>query len=463
MKKFALIAALVAPGLILCNCAKEHKSKFTGQDGEVKLITLDPGHFHAALIQKDMYAQISPDVHVYAPEGDDVRLHLERIARYNNRGENPTSWNEIVYTGNGFWGRFVADTAGNVVVLAGNNGHKTDYIKGAIEAGINVLADKPMAVDATNFRKLEEAFDNASRGGLLLYDMMTERFEITNVLQRELTLIPELFGKMERGSKDNPSIIKESVHHICKNVSGVPLTRPEWYFDTDQQGEGIVDVTTHLVDLVQLMVAGEQPIDYKKQIEISSARSWTTPVSLAQYCAVTGKNRFAEYLTDKIDDDTLRLACNGTINYALNDINCRVAVVWNYVAPEGGGDTHYSLVRGTRANIVIHQGAEQGFKPVIYIVSTGEMANVEFKDLVCKAVAHLGKRYPGIDTVPAGPGTWEITIPEEYNVGHESHFAQVTSKYLKYLVDGKIPDWEISQMKAKYYTTTQAQKIASTK
>ena len=32
----------------------------------IKLITLDPGHFHAALIQKSMYPQVDPSVHVYA-------------------------------------------------------------------------------------------------------------------------------------------------------------------------------------------------------------------------------------------------------------------------------------------------------------------------------------------------------------------------------------------------------------
>ena len=44
---------------------------------------------------------------------------------------------------------------------------------------------------------------------------------------------------------------KESVHYFSKLVSGAPLKRPAWFFDTAQQGEGLVDITTHLVDLVQ--------------------------------------------------------------------------------------------------------------------------------------------------------------------------------------------------------------------
>ena len=39
---------------------------------EVQLLTLDPGHFHAALVQKEMYPGVAPRVHVYAPLGPDL-------------------------------------------------------------------------------------------------------------------------------------------------------------------------------------------------------------------------------------------------------------------------------------------------------------------------------------------------------------------------------------------------------
>ena len=72
---------------------------FTGAKGEVKIMTLDPGHFHAALVQKSMYDQVDPVVNVYAPDGVDVVDHLKRIEGYNTRAENPTSWIEKVYKG----------------------------------------------------------------------------------------------------------------------------------------------------------------------------------------------------------------------------------------------------------------------------------------------------------------------------------------------------------------------------
>src|SRR5690348_3390461 len=68
----------------------------------IRLITLDPGHFHAGLVQKFMYPQVSPDVHVYAPAGPDVQEHLQRVESFNKRADNPTHWQENVCTGPDF-------------------------------------------------------------------------------------------------------------------------------------------------------------------------------------------------------------------------------------------------------------------------------------------------------------------------------------------------------------------------
>ena len=80
---------------------------------------------------------------------------------------------------------------------------------------------------------------------------MTERYDILNIIEKRTITKKELFGELQQGSPESPSITMESVHHFFKNVSGKPLIRPAWYYDTAQQGEGIADVTTHLIDLVQ--------------------------------------------------------------------------------------------------------------------------------------------------------------------------------------------------------------------
>ena len=70
-----------------------------GPASEVRLITLDPGHFHAALVQKEMYAAVARRVHVYAPLGPDLIAHLSRITGFNTRRQSPTAWQMEVHTG----------------------------------------------------------------------------------------------------------------------------------------------------------------------------------------------------------------------------------------------------------------------------------------------------------------------------------------------------------------------------
>ena len=180
----------------------------------IKLITLDPGHFHAALIQKSMYPQVDPTVHVYAEDSRDLKLHLEKIDGYNKRTAEPTAWKENVYTGKDFFAKMIAEKKGNVVVLAGNNRLKTNYILESVRNGFHVFADKPMAVDTKGFEQLKLAFIEAKKKGVQLYDIMTERFEITTQLQRAFSLDTEFFGTLEKGTPEDPSVTKISVHHF---------------------------------------------------------------------------------------------------------------------------------------------------------------------------------------------------------------------------------------------------------
>jgi predicted dehydrogenase len=419
-----------------------------------KFITLDPGHFHAALVQKSMYPEVDANVHVYAPKGTDVKLHLNRINSYNSRAVSPTSWNEIIFEGDDFFDRMLTEKKGNIVMLAGNNRKKTEYILKSISAGFNVYADKPMVISAEAFPMLEQAFRIAADKKLLLYDIMTERYEITTMIQKELSLMPEIFGKLVKGSPENPAITKESVHHFYKEVSGAPLQRPAWFYDVEQEGEGIVDVTTHLVDMVQWEAFPEKIIDHKKDIRIGSAKRWNTPISLAEFKASTSLAEFPDYLKKYTDNNgNLQVSCNGEINYTLKGIHAKVSVIWNYKAEPGGGDTHYSIMRGSLCDLVIRQGREQKFQPKLCIEKSKNLStkNVEL------AFSKLEKKYPGIKLTANEKG-WEVIIPDSYREGHEAHFARVTEKYLGYLKAGKLPAWEVPNMIAKYYTTTQARK-----
>jgi hypothetical protein len=425
----------------------------------VRLITVDPGHFHAALVQKSMYPGVDSNVQVYAPQGPDLQMHLNKITAYNSAKLAPTHWNEIVYAGTDFFKKMMQERKGNVVVLAGNNQLKTDYILQSVQAGFNVFSDKPMAINTEGFEKLKKAFQTAASKKVLLYDIMTERYEITTILQRALSMQPALFGQLEKGTPENPAVTKESVHHFFKYVSGAPLTRPAWFFDVAQEGEGIVDVTTHLVDLVQWECFPEKIIDYRKDIRLLSAKSWNTSLSPAQLKEVTQLAAVPEYLTKYKDaEGNVQVKSNGEINYLINGVHAKVSVIWNYKAPEGTGDTHYSIMRGTKCNLVIRQGAEQKFQPTLYIEPINEYQDAAAQ--VNLAIASLQANYPGIAIAKANKG-WEVVIPASYKEGHESHFARVTEKYLGYLKTKQLPVWEVPNMLAKYFVTTEAQKLAN--
>ena len=462
MKKI-LFLFIMTSVMTACNQTPEQPEGFTGAPGEVKLITLDPGHFHAALVQKTAYPQVDTNVHVYAPAGNEVQAHLELIRQYNDRTADPTHWNEIVYTGSDYLQRMIDEKKGNVMVVAGNNRAKTQYIKAALDAGINVLSDKPMAIDPANFDLLKESFATAEANGLLLYDIMTERYEITTELQRELARIADLFGAFVPGTPENPSIVKESVHHFSKAVSGAYVLRPAWFFDVEQQGDGVVDVTTHLVDLVQWGAFPDQVLDYRADVEMVDANRWSTPVDPVQFKQVTGLDNYPDYLQKDVKDGVLHVYSNGDISYKLKGIHAKVTVIWNFEAPAGTGDTHYSLMRGEKAELIIRQGAEQNFRPTLYVKSTDGAA--DFKVRLDAAIAALATKYPGIAVAAAaeGDGSWRIEIPSSYFVGHEAHFGQVTERYLQYLIDGKLPAWEVPGMIAKYYVTSEGLRIAKSK
>jgi len=427
---------------------------------EVKLITVDPGHFHAALVQKIMYDQVSPVVHVYAPQRPDYLQHLERIKSYNSRQANPTSWNEKVYTGPDFFEKMISDKAGNVVVLSGNNRKKAEYITKSINAGLNVLADKPMIISPEDFPALEAAFTTAREKGVLLYDIMTERYEVTTILQKLLSQKTEVFGTLTNGSKEEPAVTKVSVHHFSKIVSGSPLLRPVWFFDVQQQGEGIVDVTTHLVDLIQWECFPEQILK-PSDINMISAKRWPTFISKDEFKGVTGFDNFPDYLQKDIKDGKLNVFANGEMVYQIKGIFAKVSVEWKYQAPPGGGDTHYSVMHGTKCDLIIRQGADEKFLPTLYIENIKGLPVNEFTSLLKEVIKTLP--YDSLQIEPVNKTTLKVVVPGKYRVSHEEHFGQVTARFLEYLKAGKLPEWEVPGMITKYYTTTRALKLAKEK
>lgn len=460
MKIKTVFWALMAATVIVSAC-NSPKQDDASESRKYRLITLAPGHFHAALVQKSMYPEVDSTVHVYAPEGSELDAYNALISQYNSREEDPTHWNQVVYSGEDYLQKMLEEKKGDILVLAGNNRDKTGYIFQAVEAGLHVLADKPMAIDYNSFLELEKAFAKAAEKNVLLYDIMTERYEINTMLQKALAHSSEFFGGLVSGSVEKPAITKESVHHFFKEVSGKPLVRPAWFFDVAQQGEGIVDVTTHLVDMVQWESFPEEVIDYKKDISFISARRWPTMLTPQQFEQVTKLSEVPEYLKKDLNEKgELAVYSNGEMNYTLKGTHAKISVIWNFEAPAGSGDTHYSIMRGNKANLIIKQGAEENYKPMLYAERAGDADEAAFEESLTKALQQLGSEFAGLSFTKNQNGLYKINIDPSLVTNHEQHFSQVTEKYLSFLKDGKLPDWEVPNMLAKYYTTAKALELA---
>ncbi len=360
MKSIYKGTAIIAILFIVVSCSfskKQAANRMETNDlPQLEIVVLDPGHFHASLLQKEKLTDVSDTIRIYAPEGTGVNQYLESIDSYNQRAESPTTWKKQVYTGDDYLQKMLADHKGNVVVLAGNNQKKTRYIMESIKAGYHVLADKPLAINPQDFKLLTEAYQLAKEKNLLLYDLMTERYDILNIIEKELLHQTELFGDLQKGSPDNPSVIMESVHHFFKTVSGKPLIRPAWYYDVEQQGEGIADVTTHLIDLINWQCFPDKTIHYQSDVTVNAAKHWATPITLAEFSQSTQVDSFPAYLNRYIKNDVLEVMANGSLNYTVKGICIGIKVIWNYAPPTNGGDTFTSIKKGSKATLKNRSG-----------------------------------------------------------------------------------------------------------
>src|SRR6476620_3625406 len=402
-RALALIAGAVAGGVLLA--AQEGGRSMT----QVRLMTLDPGHFHAALVQKEMYPGVAPRVDVFAPLGPDLVEHLNRIVAYNRRSDQPTTWDVEVHTSSDYFERMLREHPGNVVVFSGRNRVKIDRIAASVSAGLNVLGDKPWILKSEDLPKLEQALAEADKRGVVAYDIMTERFEITSILQRAFVNDPATFGEMVPGTDADPGVYMESVHYLMKLVSGAPNIRPAWFFDTAEQGEGLNDIGTHLVDLVQWTLFPDRALDYRADVKVLSAQRWPTMIPRDQFRRVTGQDIPAA-LSAKVKDGALEYFCNTLVSYAARGTNVKLDVIWDWEAPPGAGVSHFAYYRGTRARGEVRQGTAEKYRTELYVIPNAAADKAAVLAAVQKKMAAVQAAHPGVGVEDLGTEL-RITIP----------------------------------------------------
>ncbi len=427
---------------------------------DVRLITLNPGHFHAALIQRDPYPNVSPEVHVYAPLGQDLIGHLQRVARFNQRKDNPTRWSLEVHAGTHSLERMLAEKPGNVVVISGRNRGKIDQIGASVGAGLHALADKPWIIDSADLGKLQQTLDLADEKKLVAFDIMTERFEATNMLQRELVSDPELFGQVETGSRDDPAVYMESVHHLMKTVAGAPNIRPAWFFDPKEQGEGLSDIGTHLVDLVHWSLFPEQTLNAPTDVELVAAQRWPTRIPLEDFKRVTGEQDFPSDLKGNVENGVLDCFSNTWVSYTIRKIHVQLNVIWDWEAPAGAGDTHFAVYRGSKARIEVRQGAAEKWRTELYVVPREPALQREVTTALRRRIEALAARYPGLSWKEEG-GDAHVIVPDALRTSHEEHFGEAARRFFGYLErPGTLPAWEKPNMLTKYWVTTKGTELS---
>jgi len=392
----------------------------------VRLVTLAPGHFHAALVQKEALPGVDPHVHVYSDDDTDLAAHRERIARFNERSDKPTRWVTEFHAGPDWLDRFLNERPGNAIVVAGRNRPKIDLILAAVSNGYCVLADKPWIVEAADFPKLEQVFAEAERQGVFVWDIMTERWEATNRLQRKLMREADVFGTLQPGTADEPALVFESTHSLSKKVAGAPLRRPTWWFDPEIAGDALADVGTHLADLAMWLGFQDEAIDYRRDVEVIDAERWATRIDREAFAEITGLKQFPDELSHMKTGNTLTYWGNGRVLYRIRDKFVRFTTLWG-VRPAGPDvDTHRAVARGSKATICIQHDARYGRGPQVFIT-------------------------------PHRKKSLLVDVPPQKRTGHEAHFASVLGEFVTYFHDRKqIPAWEQPNLLAKYFVTTQA-------
>ena len=350
---------------------------------------------------------------------------------------------------------------GNVVVLSGRNRGKIDSVLASVEAGLNVLADKPWLIAAADLPKLERALDTAERKGLVAYDVMTERYEITTILQKALANAPDVVGTIPAGSEQEPAIEMESVHHLMKVVAGAVNLRPAWFFDTEEQGEGLADVATHLADLVPWLLFPEQAIDYRSELQVLSARRWPTVLDRAQLQRLTGERAAARHRWRRRS----RTGSSTTSRTARCRTRCAVATRVCACC----GTTRRPRAGATRTARSFGAAAPGSRS------CRGQSRDGGPSSTSCRSGSRMDRRCAARSSGGSpcsrrpGPGWLSRTkangcgsrIPDRYRVGHEAHFAEVTERFLAHVEDPtSLPAWEKPNMLAKYFLTTRAVELS---
>ena len=105
-------------------------------------------------------------------------------------------------------------------------------------------------------------------------------------------------------------------------------------------------------------------------------------------------------------------------------------------------------MRGTKAVLELRQGIAEQHKATLYIKAAEGITAADFDKTIDQTKLKFQQKYPGFDLIKKGneyvvkPGTFKSMNAAEIAIS--------------YILDNKMPAWEVPNMITKYYTTTSA-------
>ena len=205
--------------------------------------------------------------------------------------------------------------------------------------------------------------------------------------------------------------------------------------------------------MTQWMLFPGTPIEYDKDIELIEARRWATTVPLDKFARITGTDRFPQAIGEYVKDDVLDYFCNGELIYRIKGVPVHLREIWYLDEPPGGKDTHRSLVKGTRSDLMIRQLPETGFNTELLIVPHENEEQVEKAIQDC--LTKWSDRYPGLSAVPE-KNSLRIDIPDDLRTTHKQHFYRVRDAFIENLDQNIAPPEHRACTLAKYTLLAEA-------
>ncbi len=420
-----------------------------------ELIFCDPGHFHAALLLGRSNERIAANISVYGPSGPDLDRFLEMIEAFNARKENPTNWRVSVIDAKPGTVEFPSPKHDAVIVLAGKNAPRLGLMQRLHQAGFSILADKPWLTTSEDLHCLDAVTEQLP----LAIDIMTSRHDIGAILRQKIIVDPDLFGGFKDGDGQRPVIEISSLHNLCKIAAGRPLLRPTWYYDVAVQGDGVVDIQSHMVDQAQWLISDEIDLSFDRHIELIDAMRWNTEVPLPAFQESTGVTNFPNSLSSTVHDDVLHLACNSRIDYRLCGHWVRQTAEWQLKGKPQSSDSHFLIARGQNADLVYRLDGSTGFKPDLRLRST---SGNKLLSILQDRAANWQAEFPGLKIKPIGD-EFQLDLPSDLDVGHEGHFPLVLDEYLDLLDRGDWPTRRMLRIRSRYTLLAKARDLAISK